>query len=388
MYSTESRQLNRAARCSPRSAYFFSPCIARANPPYQSSGTTNNKAEAVYHHFYNAAEQIADKYMLISPARFLFNAGLTPKDWNKRMLNDDHLKVEEYYSNSGDVFANANINGGVAIVYRDSNQSFGAIENFIPDDILRGLARRFPKNDTANLSSIVYGGRSELKFNDTFLADYPDTYDFILKTLQKKHPEIKTLGPNEEYEVKSSSFERTPYAFIDSEPNNPELYYKMLGIEKGQRVYKWVLRKYLSPRYPKNNNIDKYKILLSNADGAAGQIGKPIPARILGKPLVAEPFTTSIPTFMSIGKFDNIVEAYNLQQYVQTKFVRVLVGLVKITQHITPSSWTHVPLQDFTPSSDIDWSRSVTEIDQQLYTKYGLSPEEIEFIETHVKEMN
>lgn len=363
----------------------FDFCIG--NPPYQSSGTTNNKAEAVYHHFYNAAEQIADKYMLISPARFLFNAGLTPKKWNKQMLNDEHLRVEEYFSNSGDVFANANINGGVAIVYRDSETSFGAIENFIPNDILRGLSNRFPKNEAKNLSSMVFGGRSELKFNDVFLSDYPDTYQYILKTLQAKHPEIQKLGPNEEYEIKSSSFERTPYAFRAQEPSTPDLYYKMLGIEKGKRVYKWVLRKYLSPRYPDNNNIDKYKIMISNADGAAGQIGKPIPARILGKPIIAEPYTTSIPTFMSIGMFDNIEEACALEKYVQTKFVRVLVGLVKITQHITPSSWTHVPLQNFTPNSDIDWSKSIADIDQQLYKKYELSDEEIQFIETHVKEM-
>jgi type II restriction enzyme len=50
--------------------------------------------------------------------------------------------------------------------------------------------------------------------------------------------------------------------------------------------------------------------------------------------------------------------------------------------------WAYVPIQNFTSSSDIDWSKSIAEIDQQLYRKYGLSDEEIEFIETHVKEMN
>ena len=49
--------------------------------------------------------------------------------------------------------------------------------------------------------------------------------------------------------------------------------------------------------------------------------------------------------------------------------------------------WRYVPLQDFTPSSDIDWTKSIPEIDQQLYTKYGLDENEIQFIETHVKEM-
>ena len=64
-----------------------------------------------------------------------------------------------------------------------------------------------------------------------------------------------------------------------------------------------------------------------------------------------------------------------------------MLGVLKTTHHITPKVWKYVPLQDFTSQSDIDWSKSIPEIDEQLYDKYGLSPEEIEFIETHVKEM-
>ena len=71
----------------------------------------------------------------------------------------------------------------------------------------------------------------------------------------------------------------------------------------------------------------------------------------------------------------------------KTKFFRALLGVRKVTQHCPPAVWSMIPLQDFTPSSDIDWSKSIHEIDLQLYRKYGLSVEEIEFIETHVKEM-
>ena len=63
------------------------------NPPYQESQETNNRAEPIYPYFYDAAEKVASSYMLISPARFLFNAGLTSKDWNEKMLNDEHLKI-------------------------------------------------------------------------------------------------------------------------------------------------------------------------------------------------------------------------------------------------------------------------------------------------------
>lgn len=65
-----------------------------------------------------------------------------------------------------------------------------------------------------------------------------------------------------------------------------------------------------------------------------------------------------------------------------------MLGVLKVTQDNNPGKWKYVPLQDFTSNSDIDWTRSIAEIDQQLYKKYNLSPEEIDFIETHVKEMD
>lgn len=74
-------------------------------------------------------------------------------------------------------------------------------------------------------------------------------------------------------------------------------------------------------------------------------------------------------------------------KYILSKFARILLGILKVTQGNKPETWSYVPLQDFTAHSDIDWSKSVAEIDQQLYRKYDLTADEIEFIETHVKEM-
>ena len=73
---------------------------------------------------------------------------------------------------------------------------------------------------------------------------------------------------------------------------------------------------------------------------------------------------------------------------IKSKFFRTMLGVLKITQHNEIGTFRLVPLQDFTPASDIDWSKSIPEIDQQLYAKYGLDAAEIEFIETHVKEMS
>lgn len=74
-------------------------------------------------------------------------------------------------------------------------------------------------------------------------------------------------------------------------------------------------------------------------------------------------------------------------KYIKTRFVRTLLGILKVTQDNPPEKWRYVPLQDFTSKSDINWSGTVEEIDRQLYKKYKLTKAEIKFIETHVKAM-
>ncbi len=73
--------------------------------------------------------------------------------------------------------------------------------------------------------------------------------------------------------------------------------------------------------------------------------------------------------------------------YIRTKFCRAMLGILKVTQHNPPQTWAKVPLQDFTASSDIDWSKSIDEIDEQLYKKYKLEKPEIDFIEKNIKPM-
>ena len=107
----------------------------------------------------------------------------------------------------------------------------------------------------------------------------------------------------------------------------------------------------------------------------------------MSTPLIGEPLIGATETFLSVGSFETLFEAEACLKYIKSKFARVMLGVLKVTQDNTKSKWKYVPLQDFTPSSDIDWSKSVHEIDLQLYRKYGLDEDEINFIETHVKEM-
>ena len=128
-------------------------------------------------------------------------------------------------------------------------------------------------------------------------------------------------------------------------------------------------------------NLDKYKVLVPKANGS-GAIGE-----VLSTPMVGEPMVGYTGSFIGIGAFETQVESENCMKYIKTKFARAMLGTLKVTQDNPRETWLNVPLQDFTTNSDIDWSKSIPEIDKQLYKKYDLSPEEISFIESKVREM-
>lgn len=92
-------------------------------------------------------------------------------------------------------------------------------------------------------------------------------------------------------------------------------------------------------------------------------------------------------TFLQIGPFDSEEEASNMISYIKTKFFRLLVGIQKQTQHTTSKAYRFVPIQDFSPSSNINWNVKTSDLDKQLYKKYNLSNNDINFIESVIKEM-
>lgn len=350
------------------------------NPPYMITSDVNNRQTPIYHYFYNSAEKLSDIYSFITPARFLFNAGLTPPEWNKKMLEDEHLKVVYFTQDSSQCFPNVDIKGGVAIMYRNANQEFGAIGQFIPDENLNQIASKFTENPNTNLTSIMFGGRSDLKFNDEFLKAYPNSKDDRLAFIQIKRSNVTVLGPNEEYELKSSTFEALPYVFKE-DVDDENKYYHLLGLIGAKREWRYVERIYMSPRYPKNNNIEKYKVFVPKANGS-GLFGE-----TLSKSEIGKPGDSATSTFISIGAFDNEEEAVNCSKYLKTKLLRCLLGILKKTQDNPPSVWAYIPLQNFTVISDIDWNQSISDIDRQLYKKYKLSDDEIDFIESAIKPM-
>ena len=153
--------------------------------------------------------------------------------------------------------------------------------------------------------------------------------------------------------------------------------YKFYGRINGKRGYRFIAKRFIR----ENEYLHGFKLLIPEANNS-GKYGE-----TLAEPMVVGPDTGSSDTFLNAGPFETEREASNLARYYKTKFFRALLGVKKATQHSPSQVWRTIPLQDFSSTSDIDWSQSIHDIDLQLYSKYGLSDEEIVFIESHVKEM-
>lgn len=328
------------------------------NPPYQSH-TIDTSDTPIYHLFMDVAFQMCDKVSFITPARFLFNAGKTPRKWNNRILNDPHFKVVWYNPKSTDVFPNVDLKGGVAITFRNTVENWGSIGTFTAFYELNTIIKKVSANTVDTLNNIIYPQNK-----------------FILGELYKDFPSYRNrIGSNgKEKRLTTSIFELTEI-FKENRSNSNELC--ILGLVKNIRTYKYVSPKYIES----HKNLKKYKVLVPKSNGS-GAIGE-----VLSTPLIGEPLIGYTQSFISIGSFDNLNEAEACLKYIKSKFARVMLGTLKATQDNSKEVWKLVPLQDFTNESDIDWSKSVAEIDKQLYAKYNLEQHEIDFIESKIKPM-
>ena len=344
------------------------------NPPYQEqTDSESTRMPPIYHEFMEQSYRVSDKVELITPARFLFNAGYTPKAWNRKMLDDPHVKVLDYKQKSEEVFPNTDIKGGVAVTLRDADADFGAISIFTAYNELNSIVKKTLANSTSFLNDIVYPA---LSYKAT-TAMTEEHRELLPRMKSKADPDPQSLR------LRTNAFENLHELFYESKPGDGSSYIEMLGLVAGKRVYRWVDSRYIdSP-----DNLNFYKVMLPKSNGS-GALGEVLSTPLIGQPLIGQPLIGHTQTFISVGRFEDRQQAENCLKYIKSKYSRTLLGVLKITQDNPPEKWKYVPLQDFTSASDIDWSKSVADIDRQLYAKYGLNDEEISFIESHVKEMD
>lgn len=326
------------------------------NPPYQAQ-TDNSRTKPIYDLFIDLSMDITHRVSLITPARYLFNAGFTSKKWNKKMLGSENLKVSIYKANSVTVFPNVDIKGGVAAIYYDKNRNFGGIGDFKAYEELDSISEKVNSTSEPSLVDIIYA-ESSYRFDTN--------KEFVQQLVSER------LGNDKK--VISNVFEKLPDLFTEVQGKGQIGFYGRLGSD---RCIRYIERKYIED----HPNLEKYKVFVPESNGS-GAIGE-----VLSTPLIGEPLIGGTQTFLSIGAFDSRSEAEACLKYIKTKFARTMLGILKATQHNPKDTWRLVPLQDFTAGSDIDWSQSVAEIDRQLYKKYALTPDEIAFIEEKVSPM-
>jgi hypothetical protein len=338
--------------------------VVIGNPPYQDDliGENESKAPPVYHKFMDAAFEISERTVLVTPARFLSNAGQTSKSWNQKVLADEHLKVAIFEPSSSTIFPGTDIDGGIVVTYRDATRTIGPIGNLAYMPEVESIVNAVKARGETSVATIIT--EHPCKWNSLVFSEHP-----ILR---------ERIPASSGTRLKTNTFARMGEVCLKSAPEDGSAFVQILGLAHRKREFRWVRRDYLKTPPV----VDKHKVIVSKADGAAVKSG-----RVVGAPSVAAPGVGFTQTFIAIGQFDTGEEAESCAKYVRTKFARAMLGVLKTTQDNSAIKWSCVPLQDFTGNADIDWSMSIEEIDQQLYAKYGLNLDEIGFIEARVKPM-
>ena len=308
------------------------------NPPYQISdgGGTGSSAMPLYHKFVEQAKKLNPRYLtMIIPARW-YAGGKGLDNFRDNMLNDNHITHLVDYFDSTECFPGIDLSGGVCY-FLWCKDKVGKCE----------------------VTSIKQGRRSILTRHllerecDTFIR-----FNESVSILNKVHN-------NNFVSIENIISARKPFGDItpDITTNNEVL------------VYAYPRNGYISKTKVIQNNhwIDKYKVYIAKAYGERGAF----PYLILGKPFIGEPSTCCTETYLVIGTFDNREQAENLISYIKTRFFRFFVLYKKNTQNAARGVYSLVPMQNFNES----WT------DEKLYAKYGLTDDEISFIESMIRPM-
>ena len=333
------------------------------NPPYHEiiSKAKGNKSlgKNLFPHFTRCAMELSSEYVsLIIPSKWFAGKGQDGSFVPLRQYayENNHFHTIKHYSNNDNIFDGA---------------APGAVNYFLFDKKYSG-------------ETLFYNNDGEPMMRPLF----EEGIDIIMP-LNSMVSIIKKITSHEDFtSLTTITNGRNAFGITGkNEPNiSSETYFDgAYELRCAHEKIKYIKKEHIE----KNFEIaDSWKIFTSKGNGAAGTLGDEKQVSILGKPYVAKPYSVCTDSLFPIGCYETEIEAINLSLYLKTKFVRYAAGIMKMTQNITQIVYKYVPLQNFTNDSDIDWSKSIEEIDKQLYQKYGLNENEIELIETKIKPMD
>ncbi len=329
------------------------------NPPYQEeTGGAGRQAKPIYNYFVEQAKNLNATYVsMITPSRW-FSGGMGLDNFRDNMINDNKLMKIIDFTNAKDCFPQISIGGGVNYFLWNSKYNGDCIVENIHDG-KKSIAKR-PTN--------------EFKY----FVRYNEAVSILHKVLSSPKNKFETIsniisplmpfGLSTNYRGRSEKSEEDNISLYAS---TGVTYIKVEEITKGIEY------------------IDKYKVMMSKM--AAEHAGEPDKNGMFGiftkSMRVLLPQETCTHSYFLIGKSDKKEECENILKYLKTKFVRFIVMITLSAVNLSKLVFENVPIQDFESNNDIDWSKSISEIDKQLYNKYNLSKEEIDFIEEKIKPM-
>lgn len=327
------------------------------NPPYQISdgGGTGDSAKPIYQFFIEQSKQINPRYVtMIVPSRWM-KGGKGLDKFRDIMMDDRRIKILYDYENAKTYFTGLHIDGGVCYFLWDRCYSGKVEYHFKALDGTSNTSKRFLRSGCT----------------DTVIRDSRQI-SIIEKVIRLKESKFSTIVSS-----------RNPYGFFADLFNNPEKYsfvkiydkpktglYKVYGVKgkKGgsKRVFGYVKKECIKKNLLAANN---YKLFFSKAYMTTSTVPPEI--------IIGTPRTVCTETFLQIGYFDKQQKNINCLNYIKTKFFRALLFFNRHSLNISKESFSLIPIQDFNKS----WT------DTKLYKKYGLTTEEINFIESTIKTM-
>ena len=312
------------------------------NPPYHlSDGGFGRSASPIYDKFVQQAKKLKPRYLvMIIPSRW-FAGGKGLDSFRQEMLNDDRIRKLVDYENASEVFPGVDIAGGVCyFLWERDSRGLCEVTNML--------------NNEKNVSV-----RSLNEF-PTFIR-HGQAVSIIRKVLARN-----------EKRMSEQVTSRKPFGL----PTNAR------PMKTGDIILRWqngegpYERKKITVG---TEMIDKWKVITSYVGyDHAGNPGPDGRRRVFSKIDILPPGTICTETYLVVGSYDDKHLAENLVTYMKTRLFRFLVLQFMYSHHITKDSYSLVPILDM----NIIWT------DEKLYKKYGLTPEEIAFIESKIRPMD
>lgn len=309
------------------------------NPPYQlDDGGNGASASPLYQKFVEQAKKLKPRYLsMIIPSRW-FGGGKGLDDFRKETLNDDRFRVIVDYENANDCFPGVDIAGGVCY--------------FLWDRDNRGTCRVVNINN-----GVQFETTRKLNEFETFIRR-AEALSIIKKVRAKKENVMSNVVTSRKPFGLATTDRPLSYGDLKLRWQNGEGPYPKEKVSIGTEM------------------IDKWKVISSYVGyDHAGNPGKDGKRKVFARIDILPPKTICNETYLVINSFDTETEAKNMVGYMKTLFFRFLVSQLMFSHHITKTAYQFVPVQDCRQ----EWT------DEKLYKKYGLSEDEIAFIESSIR---